>query len=118
MVLDTDDISEGTVNEYYTEARVEANSAVVLNTAKTGITSGQAADIITNTAKVGITPTQASDITTNNAKVGITPTQASDIVTNNAKVGYTDGAVDTRIGLADLDDLADVVITSATTGEI
>ena len=101
VVLDTDDISEGTVNEYYTEARVEANSAVVLNTAKTGITSGQAADIITN-----------------NAKVGITPTQASDITTNNAKVGYTDGAVDVRIGLADLDDLADVVITSATTGEI
>lgn len=118
VVLDTDDISEGAVNEYYTEARVEANSAVVLNTAKTGITSGQAADIITNNAKVGITPTQASDITTNNAKVGITPTQASDIVTNNAKVGYTDGAVDVRIGLADLDDLADVLITSATTGEI
>jgi len=84
VVLDTDDISEGVTNEYFTDARVAANSAVVLNTAKTGITSGQ----------------------------------ASDIVTNNAKVGYTDVAVDTRIGLADLDDLNDVVITSVSTGEV
>ena len=34
VVLDTDDIAEGTTNEYFTDARVEANSAVTANTAK------------------------------------------------------------------------------------
>ena len=34
VTLDTDDINEGGTNEYYTEARVDANSSVVANTAK------------------------------------------------------------------------------------
>jgi Repeat of unknown function (DUF5907) len=34
VTLDTDDISEGATNLYYTEARVAANTAVALNTAK------------------------------------------------------------------------------------
>lgn len=34
VVLDTDDIDEGSTNLYYTDARVAANAAVVLNTAK------------------------------------------------------------------------------------
>ena len=91
VVLDTDDIAEGTTNEYFTDARVAANSAVVANTAKVGITTAQADEITANTAKVGITSGQAADIVTNTAKVGITPTQASDITTNNAKVGITSG---------------------------
>ena len=92
VVLDTDDIAEGTTNEYFTDARVAANSAVAANTAKVGITSTQASDITTNNAKVGITTQQASDITANNAKVGITTQQASDITANNAKISYTDAS--------------------------
>ena len=107
VVLDTDDINEGTTNEYYTEARVSANSSVTSNTAKVGITSGQASDITANnskisytdanavslnTAKVGITTQQASDITANNSKVGITSAQASDITNNNSKTSYTDAS--------------------------
>ena len=65
----TDGLSEGSTNLYYTDARVAANSAVAANTAKTGITTQQAADITTNNAKVGITTTQANAITTNSAKV-------------------------------------------------
>jgi len=34
VVLDTDDIAEGSTNEYYTEAKVSANTSVVANTAK------------------------------------------------------------------------------------
>lgn len=89
VVLDTDDISEGTSNLYYTDARVSANSDVTANTAKVGITTQQASDITANNAKVGITTQQAADIVTNNAKVGITTQQASDITTNNSKVGIT-----------------------------
>ena len=94
VVLDTDDIAEGTTNEYFTDARVAANADVVANTAKVGITTSQAADIVTNTAKVGITSTQASDITANNAKVGITSGQASAITANTAKVGITTAQAD------------------------
>ena len=65
VVLDTDDIAEGTTNLYYTDARVDANP-----------------DVVANTAKVGITPTQASDITTNR----------SDITTN--RTGIADNAID------------------------
>lgn len=94
VVLDTDDIDEGTSNLYYTDARVSANSSVSANTAKVGITTQQASDITTNNAKVGITTQQAADIVTNNAKVGITTQQASDITTNNAKVGITTAQAD------------------------
>lgn len=89
VVLDSDDIAEGTSNLYYTDARVSANTNVTANTAKVGITTQQAADIVTNNAKVGITTQQASDITTNNSKVGITTTQADAITANTAKVGIT-----------------------------
>ena len=102
----TSQVTEVT-NLYYTEARVSANSAVALNTAKVGITPTQASDITTNNSKTGITAGQASDITTNNskisytdatavglntAKVGITTQQATDITTNNSKISYTDAA--------------------------
>lgn len=89
VVLDSDDIAEGTSNLYYTEARVSANTNVTANTAKVGITTQQAADIVTNNAKVGITTQQASDIATNNSKVGITTTQSDAITANTAKVGIT-----------------------------
>ncbi len=89
VVLDTDDINEGTTNLYYTEARVSANSSVAANTTKVGITSQQSTDITNNNAKVGITTQQASDITTNNAKVGITTTQADEIAANTLKTGIT-----------------------------
>ena len=107
VVLDTDDISEGSSNLYFTDGRVAGNSAVAANTAKTGITTSQANAITANTAKVGITTDQANAITANTAKnsypsgdatkVGhLTVTQAvdldtmeSDIATNNAKVGIT-----------------------------
>ncbi len=82
----TDDLTEGTSNLYYTDARVSANTDVVANTAKTGITTAQANEITVNTAKVGITPTQASEIAANTLKTGITTQQADDIVANNAKV--------------------------------
>ena len=88
VVLDSDDITEGTSNLYYTDERVSANSDVTANTAKVGITTQQASDITTNNAKVGITTQQASDITTNNAKVGITTAQADAITANTAKNSY------------------------------
>ena len=86
--FDTDNITEGTTNLYYTDARVSANASVTANTAKVGITTQQADDITANNAKVGITTQQATDISTNNSKVGITTSQADAIVANTAKNSY------------------------------
>jgi hypothetical protein len=47
---DTSDLTEGS-NLYYTEDRVSANTDVAANTAKTGITEAQASAIVDNTAK-------------------------------------------------------------------
>ena len=65
----TDDLSEGSSNLYFTDARVSSNSAVAANTAKTGITTAQANEIAANTLKTGITTSQADEITANTAKV-------------------------------------------------
>jgi uncharacterized protein YoaH (UPF0181 family) len=69
-------------------------SAIVANTAKTGITTGQADAIVANTAKTGITTGQADAIVANTAKTGITTGQADAIVANTAKTGITTGQAD------------------------
>ena len=48
VVLNSDDIAEGSTNLYYTDARVDANPDVVANTAKVGITPTQSANILLN----------------------------------------------------------------------
>ena len=129
VVLDTDDISEGTSNRYYTEARVSANTSVAANTLKNTYPSADAtkvgyitvtqpvdldtleSNVATNNAKTGITTQQAADITTNNAKVGITTTQANAITANSAKISF-DSASSTKLaGIetnADVTDIANV----------
>ncbi len=67
VVLDTADIAENT-NLYYTEARVTANSAVALNTAKTGITAQQISDITDNNAKLTNVTTDLSITGTTDAR--------------------------------------------------
>jgi len=76
-----------------TEAKLAnaINSAIAANTAKTGITSGQASAITANTAKTGISSAQTSAITANTAKTGITTAQADAITANTAKTGITSG---------------------------
>ena len=66
-----------------------SNTAIALNTAKTGITSGQTSAITANTAKTGITSGQTSAITANTAKTGISTVQARTV--NN--LHYEGGAL-------------------------
>jgi hypothetical protein len=84
----TDDLSEGSSNLYYTDARVSANSAVAANTAKTGITTTQADDIVANNAKVTRRPITAggntletSESLTLTAGSNVTITEADGTVT-------------------------------------
>jgi len=65
VVIDTDDIDEGSSNLYYTEARVSANTDVAANTAK--VTFDKASEVAANTAKV--TFDKASEVAANTAKV-------------------------------------------------
>jgi hypothetical protein len=74
VVLDSDDIAEGTTNEYYTEAKVSANTSVVANTAKvtnathTGDVTGSTALTIANDVidydKLGAEFTTTAAVTT------------------------------------------------------
>ena len=89
VVLDTADVAEDT-NLYYTEARVAANSAVALNTAKTGITTAQAGEIVDNNAKV-------SNITTDLSITGTT--DARTIVSSDGQDAIIPVASTTESGL-------------------
>ena len=62
----------------YTDALVDANSSVVANTAKVGITAQQSTDITTNNSKVGVTNEQQNTINTE-VEVGMT---GEDLVLN------------------------------------
>ena len=97
VVLDTDDVSEGS-NLYYTEARVSANS-----------------DVAANTAKVGITTQQATDITTNNAKNTYPSADATKLagIAAGAEVNAVD-SVNTQTGavVLDADDISDAATTN------
>ena len=81
VILDTDNINEGITNKYYTEAKVSANTSVVANTAKTGITTQQATDITTNNAK--ITYTDAIDVGLNTTHRNSDGTNHSNVVLND-----------------------------------
>lgn len=105
----TDELTEGTTNLYYTEARTDArvdaqtganldlsqrttsnlNEGTNLYYTEARVSANT--DVAANTAKVGITTEQADAITANTAKVGITTQQASDITANNAKVSMVLG---------------------------
>ena len=109
-IADTNGLSEGSTNLYFTNARVSANTDVSANTAKVGITTQQASDITANNAKVSYT--DAAAVAANTAKTSfpgfgtsastalagdtttITATQASAITANTAKTGITTAQAD------------------------
>ena len=110
VVLDTADVAEDT-NLYYTEARVSANTDVAANTAKIGITSGQASEIAANTLKVGITTAQAGEITDNNAKVSNVThtgdvTDASGVLTLVADKVITSTILNSNVTYAKIQDVS------------
>ena len=115
----TDELSEGSTNLYYTDARVSANSAVAANTAKTGITTQQAADITTNNAKVGITTTQADAITANSAKISFDSASSTKLAGIETNADVTDVAnVTTALNSIDIQELSNVSSTDPTNNQV
>ena len=90
--IDSNSLTISQINGLQTDLDTK-DTAIGLNTAKTGITSSQASAITANTAKTGISSSQASAITANTAKTGITSAQASAITANTAKVGITSAQI-------------------------
>ena len=108
----------------------DQSDAIVLNTAKVGVTSAQANEIVANTTKVGITTDQSDAIVLNTAKTGITSVQSDAIVANTAKVVITSAQANeivantAKTGITSVQsdaivaNTAKVVITSAQANEI
>jgi hypothetical protein len=97
---DTDDVSEGLTNLYYTEARVTANTSVAANTAKTGITTSQASAIAANTAKNSYPSADATKLTgiATGAEVNVqtdwdATSGAASILNKPTEIGVADNAV-------------------------
>jgi len=82
-------VSGGDTGDATVNLDTSVTDAIALNTAKTGITSGQTSAITANTSKTGITTGQASAITNNTNKTGITSSQSTAISTNSGKTGIT-----------------------------
>ena len=104
------------------DSLITANSSVTANTAKVGITTGQANEISANTLKVGYTDALVSanaSVAANTAKVGYTESLVSanaSVAANTAKVGYTETLVSANASV--VANTAKVGITSGQASEI
>ena len=96
-ISNTDSLSEGAINKYYTDSRVSLNTSVVANTNKVGIpiggTTGQVLskntssnyDVTWTTPSGGATGTNLS-ITHNASTVNINSSTGSDVILNAATI--------------------------------
>ena len=119
VVLDTDDVSEGTANLYFTETRVANTPEVLANTAKTGITPTQSADIIANNGKVSfpeapndgnqyarknlgweIVATSAAPVDSVNGQIGVVVLDTDDIAEGATNLYYSDALVSANVDVA------------------
>jgi hypothetical protein len=96
VVLDTNDVSEGTSNLYYTDTRADAR--VNLQTGANLDLSQKSTSDLSEGTNLYYTEARVSantDVAANTLKVGITTQQAADIQTNNAKVSNVTTNLDT-----------------------
>ena len=91
VVLDTDDISEGTTNLYYTDTRVSANTDVVANTAKNSYPTADATKLAGIEAGAEVNPTSTDELSEGSTNLYYTDARVSansDVVANTAKNSY------------------------------
>ena len=89
VVLDSDDIAEGSTNEYYTEAKVSANTSVAANTAK--VTNANHTGDVEGSTKLTI---QTMAVTTRKiAADAVDGTKIADDSIDSEH--YVDGSIDT-----------------------
>ena len=89
VVLDSDDIAEGSTNEYYTEAKVSANTSVAANTAKVSN--------VTHTGDVtGSTTLTIEPLAVTTSKIAADAVDGTKIADDSIdSEHYVDGSIDT-----------------------
>ena len=118
VVLDTDNISEGTTNLYFTDARAEAAAPVQSVNGATGTVSLTTTEISegTNLYYTDARAGAAAPVQSVFGRTGTVSSQSGDYTTNQVTEGsnlyFTNARADARIAAADINDLNDVVITS------
>jgi len=118
VVLDTDDVGEGTTNLYYTDARAESAAPVQSVNGATGTVSLTTTEISegTNLYYTDARAGTAAPVQSVFGRTGTVSAQSGDYTTNQVTEGsnlyFTDARADARIAAADINDLNDVVITS------
>lgn len=84
VTLDTDDVSEGSLNLYYTDARAKAEAAALLTGAtKTNITiTADGSNNLTITAENGVADSDTDDLTEGTTNLYFTDERAIDAISN------------------------------------
>ena len=131
VVLDTDNISEGSTNQYYTSARANSDFDTRLATKNTGdLTEGSNlyytedrvsanTDVAANTAKTGISTEQSDAIIANTAKNTYPPEDATKLLGIEAGANVTDVAnVTTALNSISIKELDDVSSTSPSNNQV
>ena len=130
VVLDTDDIAEGAVNEYYTEVKVSANTDVVANTAKLTNVSTDLSEGTATATTVNVDSsdgTNATLLAATSSRAGVLSSAKFDeIEANTLKVSDVNHNVSTDLSISSItsttldvssSDGTDATIPSATTTE-
>ena len=118
VVLDTDNISEGTTNLYFTDGRASAAAPVQSVNGATGTVSLTTTEISegTNLYYTDARAGAAAPVQSVFGRTGTVSSQSGDYTTNQVTEGsnlyFTNARADARIAAADINDLNDVVITS------
>lgn len=122
ITLDTDDVAEGSTNEYYTEAKVSANVSVALNTNHRGVITGNPHSVSKSDVGLGNVPntdcTNADNINDGTTKAIITLIQESNFETaythSQVTTGNPHSVTKTEVGLGNVSNV-DTSISSNVT---
>ena len=104
--FDSDDLTEGTTNLYFTDARADARIGAASVTDLSDVTSAGSGAIITAAERTQLT----------NSISNISGFDSDDLIEGTTNLYFTDARADARIGAASVTDLSDV--TSAGSGAI
>ena len=113
VVLNTDDVSEGTTNQYFTNTRWDNRlAAKTTDNLNQGATNKYFSDSLARNAMAA-----GTGLTYNSATGTFSLSTSTSNVTEGTNLYYTSARFDTRLGQSNLNALADVADTTPTTGQ-
>jgi hypothetical protein len=113
VVLNTDDVSEGSANQYFTNTRWDNRlAAKTTDNLNQGATNKYFSDSLARNAMAA-----GTGLTYNSATGTFSLSTSTSNVTEGTNLYYTSARFDTRLGQSNLNALADVANTTPTTGQ-